>query len=272
MVLQSQANVQCVGIGVCSLLPTEKDTEGPDYLLGTAIIPRKNTVKYLGVFLDHKLNWKDHIANLTMEAKKRIRYIRFLFSKKCQGARITLFKSLVLPLFDYCSTVYNPRLKGLVNALEDCQRLLLRSIDLGAALEDTWTERYCHRLRQLGLEPLILKRIKASLILAYKMMSNLVPVSTPFLQPHFTATAVPSAAGGTRAATALRAHPFPLQLAGPQDDGWIAGSSDKSFAFLISQIWKNLPLDAADYETLSSFSLAIENVRLSKIKFENFTG
>ncbi|GAV05096.1 hypothetical protein RvY_15276 [Ramazzottius varieornatus] len=33
-----------------------KTPEAPDYLLGTAIIPRKNTVKYLGVFLNHKLN------------------------------------------------------------------------------------------------------------------------------------------------------------------------------------------------------------------------
>ncbi|GAV03838.1 hypothetical protein RvY_14213 [Ramazzottius varieornatus] len=82
-----------------------------------------------------------------------------------------------LPLLDY---VYNPRLKGLVNALEDCQRLFLRSINLAPASEDTSTERNCHRLRQVGLEPLVLKRIKASLILAYKMVPDLVPVSSPF--------------------------------------------------------------------------------------------
>ncbi|GAV05097.1 hypothetical protein RvY_15277 [Ramazzottius varieornatus] len=175
-----------------------------------------------------------------MKAKKRIRYIQFLFSKKCH-------------------TVYNPRLKGLVNALEDCQRLFLRSINLGPTLEDTSTESYCHRPRQLGLEPLFLKRIKSSLILAYKMVSSLVPGSSPFFPPHSAATAVFSVPGGTRAATALRAHPFQLQLAGPQDDGWTAGSSEKSFNFLISQIWKNLPLDAAAYGTLSSFSSAMEN-------------
>ena len=140
-------------------------------------------MKYLGLHLDRKLSWKNHISNLTTKVKKRLSYISFLFSKSCQRARITLYKSLVLSLLDYCCVVYNPRLKGLTEGLEDCTRTFLQSINLGPALEDTSVRRYCNRLRQLGLEPLVLRRIKASLVLAYKIIFGLVPVSNLFFSP-----------------------------------------------------------------------------------------
>ena len=177
-----------------------KVPEPPKYHLGGDEIPRKNSIKYLGLHLDYRLSWKDHVSNVVMKARKRIRYISFLFSRKCQRARLTLFKSLVVPLFDYCAVVCNPRLKGLVDDLEDCVRTFLRSINLGPALEDTSVGRYANRLRQLSMEPLILKRIKASLILAFKILFNLVPVSTPLFVPLGTVAAVHSVAGGTRGA------------------------------------------------------------------------
>ena len=93
--------------------------EAFEYRLGLDIVPRSNSVKYLGLHLDRRLSWKDHISNLITKVKKRLRYISFLFSKSCQRARITLYKSLVLPLLDYCGVVYNPRLKGLTDGLED---------------------------------------------------------------------------------------------------------------------------------------------------------
>ena len=119
-------------------------------------------------------------------------------------------KSLVVPLFDYCTVVCNPRLKGLVDELEDCVRMFLRSINLGPALEDTSIGRYVNRLRQLSMEPLILKRIKASLILAFKIVFNLVPVSNLLFISLGTVTAANSVSDGTRGAGAFRAHPFPL--------------------------------------------------------------
>ena len=240
--------------------------EAFEYHLGPDTIPRKSSVKYLGIHLDRKLSWKDHISNLITKVRKRMRYISFLFSRSCQRARITLYKSLVLPLLDYCCVVYNPHLKGLTDGLEDCTRAFLQSINLGPALEDTSVGRYCNRLRQLGLEPLILRRIKASLILAYKMIFGLVPVSNLFFSPLRLDTAGLFVSGGTRAAGALRAHPYPLQLSGQTDQGWMIGLSEKSFAFLIARIWNDLPLDAAAYESLPSFSLCIHKLNFFRIK------
>ena len=241
--------------------------EAPEYRLGLDTIPRRNTVKYLGLHLDRKLSWSDHISNLITKVRKRMRYISFLFSRSCQRARITLYKSLVLPLLDYCCVVYNPRLKGLIDGLEDCTRTFLQSINLGPALEDTSVGRYSNRLRQLGLEPLILRRIRASLILAYKMIFGLIPVSNQFFSPLCLDTAGLFVSGGTRAAGALRAHPCPLQLSEQTDQGWAIGHSEKSFAFLVARIWNDLPFDAAAYESLPSFSLCIHELNFFRIKY-----
>ena len=159
-------------------------------------------MSYLRLHLDSRLTWKEHVDNTVTKALKRIRYITFLFNRKCQRARITLYNSLVLPLFNYCSVVYCPRQKGLVDDLEGCVRFFLRSICSGPAAEDSSIGRYSNRLRQLEMEPLILKRIKVSLVLAYKMIFSLVPVSNPFFIPLDTFAAGSSIAGATRAAEA----------------------------------------------------------------------
>ena len=88
------------------------------YCLAAEEIPRKNSVKYLVLYLDSRLTWKEHVGNTVTKAMKRIRYITFLFNRKCQRARITLSNSLVSPLFDYCSVVYCLRLECLINDLE----------------------------------------------------------------------------------------------------------------------------------------------------------
>ena len=130
-------------------------SQPPDYRLGVDIIPRKETVKYLGVQLDQDLSWKTHIQNLSAKAKKRIRYICALFGKRCQRARIVLFHSLVMPLLDYCIVVCSPDLQYLIDDLESCVKEFLKTVNIGPAEQNTSAERYYSRLQQLGLEPLI---------------------------------------------------------------------------------------------------------------------
>ena len=99
------------------------------------------------------------------------------------------------------------------------------------------------------------------------MIFGLVPVSNLFFSPLSLDAAGLFVSGGTRAAGALRAHPYPLQLSGQTDQGWTIGLSEKSFAFLVARIWNDLPLDAAAYESLHSFSLSIQKFNFFRIKY-----
>ncbi|GAU90193.1 hypothetical protein RvY_02645 [Ramazzottius varieornatus] len=238
---------------------SEKRTvlEPPAYHLGSDALLRSNTVKYLGVQMDHRLSWKDHVSSVAVKAKKRVRYISSLFNRKCQRARITHFQSLVLPLLTYCSVVCSPRQKGLIDDPEDCQRKFLRTINFGLAMEDSSIERYCSRLQQRRMELLILKRIKDSLVLAYKMVSRNVPVGDFFFEPFVSVAAPRSVAGNTRRTGMIRSHPFPLQLNASLDRRNIR-ASDSSFAYLVSRIWNDVVLNAKAYTSPTKFSQAVD--------------
>ena len=89
------------------------------------------------------------------------------------------------------------------------------------------------------------------------MIFDLVPASTSFFPPLCLNAASLSVSGGTRAAGALRTHPYPLQLSGQTDHGWTTGISDKSFAFLIARIRNELSLDEAVHASLPNLSHSI---------------
>ena len=70
-------------------------------------LERVNKFKYLGVLLDNTLSWKDHveyIGNKTLSRLGILRRAREVLPKPtCQ----MLYNTLVLPLFDFCSPVWD---------------------------------------------------------------------------------------------------------------------------------------------------------------------
>nr|CAH7736489.1 unnamed protein product [Callosobruchus chinensis] len=69
----------------------------------------KTTVKYLGMFLDKKLNWKDHINYLTRKAENALNILK-AFSHRQWGADpnicLIFYRSLVRSILDYGSIHY----------------------------------------------------------------------------------------------------------------------------------------------------------------------
>ena len=69
-------------------------------------IERVYSFKYLGVLLDEFLSFNEHIDYLLNKANKKLGILRKV--RKClnKSLSLTLYKSLVLPHFDYCDIVY----------------------------------------------------------------------------------------------------------------------------------------------------------------------
>ena len=131
----------------------------PGYVLLDTAIPQKISVKYLGLYLDSQLSWKVYTNEIVTKVNKRVRYINSLFPQSCQRARLVLFQSLVLPLFDYCAAVVHPQLKTLNDAMEKSVHAFLRTINLGVPLDASPDMKYSLRLMQLGMEPLVVRRL-----------------------------------------------------------------------------------------------------------------
>ena len=173
-------------------------------------MPNVSTAKYLGVILDRDLSWK---------ASQRIRYISALFPGRCDRARIMLFQSLVMPLFDYCSTVCSPRLRCVIDVLESPVKRFLRTIQLGILHESSTDDHYCQRLKQIGWDCLVLRRIKLTLLLAYKLIVGIVPHGDLMFETLNSVLSAVSVAGSRRSQTQLQGHPLPIQFRKDQRDG-----------------------------------------------------
>ena len=72
-------------------------------------LERQESLKYLGVTINQNLSWSDHISNLSKKVNQRIGLIRRLKHLIPLKARIALFNSLVLPLFDYASIIWGDK-------------------------------------------------------------------------------------------------------------------------------------------------------------------
>lgn len=64
-----------------------------------------NVFEYLGVYIDHKLTFKEHIDNLVKKVARKYGMLVRLRSQLTFWSKIFLYKSLIAPHIDYCSSV-----------------------------------------------------------------------------------------------------------------------------------------------------------------------
>ncbi|XP_011687497.1 PREDICTED: uncharacterized protein LOC105449815 [Wasmannia auropunctata] len=81
--------------------------ELPEIYINDSVIPYEDTVKYLGIHLSSNLSWDTHVINVIKTTAKVYACLHQL--KLCRQllpipTRIRLIGSLVIPLYDYCSS------------------------------------------------------------------------------------------------------------------------------------------------------------------------
>ena len=89
---------------------------------------RVSEYKYFGVVLDMSLTWNAHIDYMIANVKKRVSMLGRITKNINMYTAGTIYRSFVLPILDYCDTVWNRC--GSVNAdkLEKLQRRAARII------------------------------------------------------------------------------------------------------------------------------------------------
>ena len=74
---------------------------------GECQIEQANKFKYLGIILDPMLTFKDHIAYVRSKVVPRLKMLDKLRHVLTKGIKLTLFKMLIMPLFDYGDIIYD---------------------------------------------------------------------------------------------------------------------------------------------------------------------
>lgn len=97
------------------------------YSLNGTPIPRTDHIKDLGVILDSKLTFKQHVSFIISKASRQLGFImrmtRDFKDIKCLTA---LYCSLVRSSLEYCSTVWSPYYNNAVSRIESIQRRFVR--------------------------------------------------------------------------------------------------------------------------------------------------
>ena len=134
-----------------------------------SFISKKNVVKDLGILMSSDGTFKDHIFNVANRAKTMCSWILRTFQSRSPSLMLTLWKTMVLPILDYCSQLWNPCKVSEIQLLESIQRSYIRKIDGSHNLT------YWNQLKKFKLMSLQRRRERYIIIYTWKMLERIVP-------------------------------------------------------------------------------------------------
>lgn len=94
-------------------------------------IPKSECTKYLGVHMDNKLNWKEHIQHIIVKVNKRLSLVKRLAGVSwgnTQDTMNTTYKTYIKPIMKYGSEVMATAKPSVIYKLETAQNNALRLI------------------------------------------------------------------------------------------------------------------------------------------------
>ena len=166
------------------LLTFKKDNH-PVYSLsfGNIVLEEKECQKHLSLIFQIKCKWEKHIKSLIRKVTLLISCLRSFKYKLSRKAVETMYKSFVLPQFDYAGIVWDNCSGTKSNMLEnlDLEALLI----IVRAVKGTNHEKSYEESRFCTLKE---RRKRHKLLMFYKMinyLSNLVPLLVSTTNPYY---------------------------------------------------------------------------------------
>ena len=180
----------------CSLLKITNRLHPVNHVYNIHNTPLQSakSAKYLGVTIDDSLSWDSHIKNTYQKANFTLSFLERNLNKCPSHIKQQCYYSLVRPILDYGSCVWDPHLATQTQKLE--------LINKRAARFATGNRTMVHgntklNMDNLGWCPLQERRAKLKVTLLYKILNNLsivnksdlIPTNSPrrpycFLVPH----------------------------------------------------------------------------------------
>ena len=158
-------------VSKCKTLTLGKGNEGYDYLIqigdSSSVSAKVTEERDHGLICDSDLNFTSHINNCIRKANQPVRFIRRSFRYLDEKAFLMLYKTLVRPILEYCSSVWYPMFERDSEALERVQH---RATKVLCSLRDL---SYPERLFRLKLPSLVYRRRRSDLIQVYRMLHHI---------------------------------------------------------------------------------------------------
>jgi hypothetical protein len=167
-----------LNISKCKILTITLKNEpiNYNYIMYGENLQRCTNIKDIGVFIDDKLNWNQHVQTTVCKARRITGLIkRTVGCSAPNSVKKQLYMSLVRSSLEYCSPVWSGTSVQNIVKIERIQRYVTRFI-----LNYSWKSgvNYRERLIELNMLPLAYRREYLDLCLFFKCYNNIPSVHT----------------------------------------------------------------------------------------------
>jgi exonuclease III len=133
-------------------------------------LEKVEVIKYLGVLIDSKLNFNDNFNYVLKKMEKKINFLGRIRKKLTRRSKITVYKAIISPHVDYCSSILYLATKEQMRRLQLVQNRAMRIV-----LDCGWRTSRVEMLNSLGWQT-VEQRIRFNtLVLVHKIKNGLVP-------------------------------------------------------------------------------------------------
>ena len=136
------------------------------YSTNKGILSPVDRLRDLGVTVCSDLNWTTHIKAIADKARQKAAWVFSVFHTRSEETMLTLYKSLVRSLLEYCCPVWNPKKISDIQELEGVQRTFTSRI-AGCHELDYW-----ERLQKLSLMSLQRRRERYIILHMWKILHH----------------------------------------------------------------------------------------------------
>ena len=209
-----------------------KNNPQHSYIMGDQPLSSDSIEKDVGVTFDLQLTFKEHIRSMIAKANSRIGLIKRSFVKLTIKNFKLLYKSLVRPILEYCSTIWNPHYKYLAQEIEKVQRRATKVIHTLKHLD------YSERLKKLNITTLFYRRKRSDMLQVFRLFHGFDKID---INQFFTVN------------KNNRGHEFKLVK-----KSCSTNIRANSFSLRVFEDWNNLPQSVVNCKTINTFKNALE--------------
>ena len=220
-------------LGKCKVMHSGTNNPNHDYNMGDSKLEAVISEKDVGVTFDPLLKFKEHIRTMISKANSRVGIIRRTFSKLSPKSFILLYKSLVRPILEYCSSIWYPLLKTDADEIEKVQRRATKIVPSISHLS------YPERLLALNIPTLKYRRDRTDMLQVFRIIHGIDRLNFDMF---FEKSQGPT-----------RGHEW--KLFKPRATNSIRKNS---FSHRTINPWNSLPKSVVECNSLNSFKNALE--------------
>ena len=140
------------------------------YLLHGHTLESVTSAKYLGVTINSDLKWNNHIGNITSKANRTLGFLKRNFKISSPKLKTQAYQTLVRPIVEYASPVWDPYNQNQIDKIEMVQRRAARYVCNRYHNTSSVTE----MLNHLQWRTLYFRRIDTRLCMLYKIIHGYV--------------------------------------------------------------------------------------------------